>query len=503
MFYIITIICALAVFLLIIPLMQAESRQRRNEAIRRIHTALVPLNCNMEPVDICSLSMTIGRRRRRCDICLIDAVRERMTYDANGKPRKSPVSRVHAHLCWDRHDHCFWIRGDDIWHSPKERPKVLVNGCLADGKKGLPVRCDEDVIIISEDEFRFMLVDTSDRYPSQYHSGATRPKGASCAGKRWDAFRSRSRSIAGRKHHPRKLSGPMKLGICLAALALVVMLAIGSVSRLLIMPVAEHSRGERKDDTSTILVCGVDKEGDRTDTMMLVYVSGSEKRIGLLSIPRDTLTETESGSRKKLNAIYAGRKEEGVEDLLNYVQKYIGYRPDGYIVFNWSLVEQITDAMGGLDVTLDHYIRVHTDGVEVYVPEGNQHLNGEEMLATLRYRYGYATADIGRTGVQRKVIKACMEQWVALDKLPMVPEILAMLQEQSLTNLSNENLLWLAKTVLTSRDAFATDTLDGSAEYRNGVSYYVLNPRGIVEQINADYNPYVDAITLEDLDTVE
>lgn len=53
-----------------------------------------------------------------------------------------------------------------------------------------------------------------------------------------------------------------------------------------------------------------------------------------MSLPRDTLTHTSSGSDAKLNSAY-GRNDggqEGMEALLDYVSDIIGYRPDGYML---------------------------------------------------------------------------------------------------------------------------------------------------------------------------
>ncbi|MBP3660887.1 MAG: LCP family protein [Oscillospiraceae bacterium] len=202
---------------------------------------------------------------------------------------------------------------------------------------------------------------------------------------------------------------------CATVLLLLTALAVGAlllIGSMLKMPVSDQSIGPRKDNTATVLLCGTDKDGTRTDTMMLVYLDGNENRVGLLSLPRDTLTITDSGKKAKLNSAYGrnGCGEEGMEWTLNYVQDIIGYRPDGYILVDMELVPKIVDLMGGVNVHLDHHIRVETDGVEVYVPKGDQHLDGEEVLATLRYRYGYANADLGRVQVQRMVITECMKQ---------------------------------------------------------------------------------------------
>lgn len=313
---------------------------------------------------------------------------------------------------------------------------------------------------------------------------------------------SRAELASGRKVRKRRGCGCATVMLMLLALVVGGLLLVGSFFR---MPVSEDSLGSRKEKTATVLLCGTDKDGTRTDTMMLLYLDGAENRIGLLSLPRDTYTITDEGKKAKLNAAYGrnGCGEEGMEWTMTYVQRTIGYRPDGYILVDMELVPKIVDLMGGVDVHLDHHIRVHTDGVEVYVPKGDQHLNGEEVLATLRYRYGYRDADLGRVEVQRMVISQCMKQWVRPSKLALLPEALELVQEESLTDLDVSNFLWIGKTILTGMGDMTSDTLPGYPDMRGGVSYYILRPDEVAQLINESYNPYHVVIDADDLDIAE
>ena len=312
----------------------------------------------------------------------------------------------------------------------------------------------------------------------------------------------RQPTIAQRKQKTRRRGcgcGCTTVLMLLAALVLGGMILLGSLFE---MPMADTGLGERKNDTATVLLCGTDKDGTRTDTMMLLYLDGGEGRIGLLSLPRDTLTITDEGKRAKLNSAYGrnGCGEKGMEWTMTYVERTIGYRPDGYILVDMELVPQIVDLMGGVDVHLDHHIRVHTDGVEVYVPAGDQHLNGEEVLATLRYRYGYANADLGRVEVQRMVITECMKQWVSPAKLALLPDALDMVQQESLTDLNVNNFLWIGKTILTGMENMSSDTLPGYPDMRGGASYFVLYPDQVAELVNQSYNPYTVEVDEDDLE---
>lgn len=262
-------------------------------------------------------------------------------------------------------------------------------------------------------------------------------------------------------------------------------------------PQSADSIGERKADTATILVCGTDKDGTRTDTMMLLYLSGSEQKVSLLSLPRDSYTITSSGKAAKLNSAFGrgGSGEEGMETLLDYVKDIVGYRPDGYILVDFTLVPQIVDIMGGVDVEVPMDMTV--DGVSLEA--GYQHLTGTEALTLLRFRKGYAMADLTRIEVQRSVVKACLEQWLSVDHIGDALDAVSLLESGSLSSLSIGNYVWVAKTLLLSMDNFQNDTLPGYADYRGGVSYYILSKSKIVELINQSYNPYVVPIREESL----
>ena len=510
MIFLISLI-GLAAMIMAIPMMFREAEQRRQKAIRQMHTRLVALNFDFEDnkkhVDLMSTYMIIGRWKRRCDISLEHLCTK----------KKRPISRIHAELWWDGTS--FRIAPVYTRWSPQyeSRPKVWVDGCLAPEHAGLEVKYGAEVLL-SDARYAFKLEDTSKG--EAIHATAPRPS----ANSMWildrlqDGIdqivdrigrkpRRKPRSKPRQKPRPSRRTGRKvgrKLLIVLIAIVLILAVLVGLFLGSITMPQAESSLGARKKDTATILICGVDDGGYRTDTMILVYISGSEGKMSLLSLPRDTFSVSKTGTFKRLNAIYGGLGEEGAEDLLDVVENYVGYRPDGYMFFDWALVKEITDLMGGVTVTLDKEVSV-TDpdsGALVTLPAGEHHLNGIETLATVRFRAGYVNADLGRVQVQRKVIKACKEQWIAWDHVDKLDDAVDLLMKKSMTNLTPSNLLWIAKTALNCEDMSVSETLAGHDEYRSGASYYILDPKKIPEQINANFNPYKVEITSDMLETV-
>lgn len=287
-------------------------------------------------------------------------------------------------------------------------------------------------------------------------------------------------------------------GTVLVVLALLAVMAFGVSFWIFDRPEAAVSIGPRKSDTAAVLICGTDEDGTRTDTMMLLYLSGSEKKVGLLSLPRDTYTIATAGYAAKLNSAY-GRNNcgvEGMEALLDYIQDIIGYRPDGYVLVDMSTVPKIVDLMGGVEVDVPHAIEDEVFSMEA----GLQRLNGEQTLNLLRHRRSYATADLGRIEVQRLVVEACMKQWVSLSKLGSIREALALVEETSITNMGTRNYLWIGKTLLKSLSGgIVTETLPGYADYIGDASYYILDAGEVAQMINSHFNPYDAVIGVDDL----
>lgn len=284
---------------------------------------------------------------------------------------------------------------------------------------------------------------------------------------------------------------------CFTWLVIFVAAIIAAAFLFIRPPQSDDSIGSRKRDSASILICGTDKDGTRTDTMMLLYLSGSDNQVSLLSLPRDSYTITSSGKAAKLNSAYGrgGTGEEGMENLLDYVQDIIGYRPDGYVLVDFTLVPQIVDIMGGVDVEVPMDMKV--DGISLEA--GYQHLNGKQALTLLRFRKGYAMADLTRIEVQRSVLKACMEQWLSIEHITDAMEAVSLIENGSISSLNMGNYIWVAKTMLTSMSSFRNDTLPGYADYIGSASYYILKRSDIAELINEAYNPYQVTIYPEDL----
>lgn len=301
---------------------------------------------------------------------------------------------------------------------------------------------------------------------------------------------------------PEKPNKKKRKGGCLKKLLIPVALILALVlivNTVFTYPKTDEPLGERRSGVSAILLCGADIGGNRTDTMMLLYVDKLNQKAGLLTLPRDTYTVTYYGDSNKLNSAYGrnGGGEEGMKVLFDYVQDTIGYRPDGYVLIELPMLQDLIDLFGGVEYYVPQDMTSQDiNSVPLSLKEGLQHLDGEKALALLRFRYGYIDQDLGRQNVQKDFLKACMEQWLTLDNVGKLTEALDLFQTQSFTDLEAKHFLWFGWNLL--RIGFRniyTDTLPGYATMVGDQSYYVLYPGEVADMIQDRYNPYKTEIT--------
>ncbi len=295
----------------------------------------------------------------------------------------------------------------------------------------------------------------------------------------------------------------------LLSLALLLIVLIGATAFVILhtnlgQPKSDVSLGARKDGCSTILLAGTDAGGTRTDTIMLCTINTSDGSVSLLSIPRDTLVN-DSYSVPKINGTYGvyGCGEDGMEALMDAVEKLVGFRPDGYALVDLDGFVDLIDLMGGVefDVPVDMHYSDPAQDLYIDLDAGEQTLNGEQAMGVVRFRSGYAMADLERVNVQRAFLSACMEQWASLGNLLKAPKLLPLVLENITTDLSTANLAWCAGALLRcDTSEIATNTLPGSAANWNGGSYYIEAPYDTVSLVNELYNPYISDITIYDLD---
>lgn len=279
---------------------------------------------------------------------------------------------------------------------------------------------------------------------------------------------------------------------------------IGALSVALAkMPEAAQLIGVRRDDCASILLCGTDEEGTRTDTMLLLYLDKDNGIARLLSLPRDTMVNRDNAV-PKLNGAYGanGLGEKGMDVLMDYVKDLVGYRPDGYILLDLDCFADLVDAMGGVtfDVPMDMAYSDPAQDLYIDLKAGTQELSGEQAMWLVRFRSGYAMADLERIRVQRDFLRAAISQWKSITRIPRIPYAAVLLLQNTQTDLNYRNLCWIALALAKcGAGGLDSDTLPGEPAWVKGGSYYVENRQAAADLINEKYNPYEREIKAHDL----
>ncbi|WP_425956282.1 LCP family protein [Xylanimonas sp. McL0601] len=218
---------------------------------------------------------------------------------------------------------------------------------------------------------------------------------------------------------PRPATGPVRVRkgrVVAAVLALVLVLVLAWPIGLLIWANGKITRvdalsGAANTPGTTYLIAGSDARGSggiddpdvsgaRTDTIMLLHKPASGPA-ALISIPRDTFTEIPGRGGNKINAAFAWG---GPQLLVKAVEQLSGLTVDHYVEVGFGGVEDVVDAVGGVELCLD--MNVNEPHSQLVWTAGCHVADGKTALAFSRMRYQDPQGDIGRAQRQREVIAA-------------------------------------------------------------------------------------------------
>lgn len=185
-------------------------------------------------------------------------------------------------------------------------------------------------------------------------------------------------------------------------------------------------------ERTVFAIYGVDKEGDRTDTIMVCCYNQPLDELTIISVPRDTLIEVsreafnmlqeeypEPGQRgMKINAIYHyGQDKYGLPFLKEELEEMIGVPIDYYCKVSFDAFDYLIDAIGGVQYNVPMQMDYDdpSQDLSIHLKPGMQTLDGKQAEGLVRFRYGYTNADIGRVEVQQDFCRELLKQLVSKD----------------------------------------------------------------------------------------
>ncbi|MEQ7124589.1 LCP family protein [Actinopolymorpha sp. B11F2] len=144
--------------------------------------------------------------------------------------------------------------------------------------------------------------------------------------------------------------------------------------------------------------------GQRSDTIMILHITGDRKSAYLISLPRDSWVEIPGRGNNKINAAYSFG---GPPLYIQTVEKLTGLRIDHLAVIDWAGFKALTDALGGVQMTFDDDTRFASGK---YYNAGTHTLSGEEALDYVRERKTLQRGDFDRMARQQNFLRSLMRQ---------------------------------------------------------------------------------------------
>ena len=169
---------------------------------------------------------------------------------------------------------------------------------------------------------------------------------------------------------------------------------------------------------------GLGGGGRRSDTTILLHISGDRKQVYGVSLPRDALVarpdcegpdgETiPGGDLEMFNAAFS---LGGETCTVAMVHELTGVYIDHYVSIDFNGFKDMVDAIHGVTVCIPK--DVDDDEHDIHLDAGTQELDGEQALSYVRERYQLsANSDIGRMKRQQAFIASMINKVVSAGTL--------------------------------------------------------------------------------------
>ncbi|MBB5173773.1 LCP family protein [Texcoconibacillus texcoconensis] len=255
----------------------------------------------------------------------------------------------------------------------------------------------------------------------------------------------------------------------------------------------ELDRGDRSDmreeavnpsqDSISILFLGVDdRTGNlrgRTDAIVLATFNAEDQSVKMLNIPRDSLVNIPGRGQDKINHAHAFG---GIDLAIETVEDVLDIPVDYFMTLNFMAFMEVVDELGGVEVDSPFEISEmdsYDNPGAIWIPEGEQTLNGEEALAYVRHRQGDPQGDIGRGERQKEVLESLIRESASLSSITSFGSVMESLENHMKTNLTFNNIVSL-HGYARNFDEITSLSLDGHG-LRTNRWYYQLDEESLNE----------------------
>ena len=251
----------------------------------------------------------------------------------------------------------------------------------------------------------------------------------------------------------------------------------------------EQQVPEGQEAATNILVLGTDSRtsaGDpsqweagaqRTDAIMIMQISGDNKDVSVMSIPRDSWVSIPGHGEGKINAAYS---YGGPSLTIQTVENLTGIRISHFVIADFESFQNLTDELGGVTINLKEPQTLA--GTEF--PAGAQVLNGKQALVYTRERKSLPGGDFDRVKRQQAWMRAIVRQVLTSGTLSNPTSLYSFLKtatqtvavDESFTIDEMQSLAFGLRGLRSNDISFMTAPNNGTGTSPDGQSIVELNP---------------------------
>ncbi|MEK6264016.1 MAG: LCP family protein, partial [Clostridium sp.] len=242
---------------------------------------------------------------------------------------------------------------------------------------------------------------------------------------------------------------------------------------------------EEVSEIINIALFGVDRrtkeEASRSDSMIILSIDTTNKKIKMSSIMRDTYVQIKDHGETKLNHAYA---YGGPQLAIRTLNENFNLDIRDYVTVDFTNLAKIIDAIDGVTVNIEQDEIKSVPGVS---KAGTQTLTGKQAVAYSRIRYTSGN-DFRRTERQRTVLAVMFTKIQSIGATDF-PDVVSELLPLAETSMNSIDIIKLGTKVLTSntkkleQERFPVDGY-WSGKTMGGVWYLLADMESTIEQLH-------------------
>ena len=220
----------------------------------------------------------------------------------------------------------------------------------------------------------------------------------------------------------------------------------------------------------------------RSDTILVASLSLTDKKINVLSIPRDSYVEIPGYGHDKINAAHA---IGGMPLAKNTVETFLDIPIDYTVLLKVRATKHVVDAIGGVDVTVEKQMDYDDNWghLHIHLKPGYQRLFGEGALGFSRFRRD-ELGDFGRMERQQQLLKAIAQRMQDPRVWKKLGEVVKIIKQNATTDLATTQLIALANLYHDiDPSTINAATLEGDATIIGGMSVVIQNDDKKAEKV--------------------